>query len=110
MKLNFATACAIATLAMTGSAFAEGVTATLANPVATPVKFIAAHAVFHCEGTTCVAPGAPDDAGDISSCRDLAKHVGRVATYKAYRPLNDKAMDKCNAGIDEPKLIGTASR
>jgi hypothetical protein len=63
MKTFLSTACALATLAIAGSAFAEGtVTVTLESPVPGHVKLIAAHAVFNCEAATCVAVIAPDDA------------------------------------------------
>jgi hypothetical protein len=111
MKLNLATACAVLALGMAGSAFADGtVTATLESPVNGRAKLIAAHAVFNCEGTTCVADIAPDDANDAYACKDLAKQVGRVVAYKEFRALDDKGLTKCNMGAPGPKTIGTASR
>ena len=104
------TACALFALAMAGSALADGsVKATLESPVNGHTKLIAAHAVFNCEGTTCVANVAPDDANDAYACKDLAKQVGRIASYQEVKPLDDKALAKCNtAAVAKP--IGTASR
>ena len=110
MTLKLATACAVAVLGLAGSALADGtVKATLESPVSAPTKLIAAHAVFNCEGTTCVAGLAPDDASDAYACRDLAKHVGRVTAYAEYRALDDKALAKCNAGI-APAKTATAAK
>jgi hypothetical protein len=110
MKTILTTACALFTLAMAGSALAEGsVKATLESPVAGHAKLIAAHAVFTCEGTTCVANAAPDDANDAYACKDLAKQVGRIAAYQEFKPLDDKALAKCNTAA-AAKPIGTASR
>jgi hypothetical protein len=111
MKLNLATACAVMALGFAGSAFADGtVTATLENPVNGHAKFIAAHAVFNCEGTTCIAAVAPDDANDAYACKDVAKQVGRISAYKEFRALDDKGLAKCNTAAAAPKVIGTASR
>ncbi len=111
MKLTLATACAVFTLALTGSAFAEGsVTATLESPVSGHLKFIAAHAVFNCEGATCVAQIAPDDASDVYACKDVAKQVGRIASYVEFKPLDGKALAKCNTVAATPKASTTASR
>lgn len=111
MKLNLATVCAVMALGMAGSAFADGmVTATLENSVSGHLKFIAAHAVFNCEGSTCIAAIAPDDASDASACKDVAKQVGRITAYKQFRALDEKGLAKCNLAAAAPKPIGTASR
>ncbi len=111
MKLHLAAACAVFSLGLAGSALADGVvTVALESPVAGHAKFIAAHAVFNCEGTTCVAALAPDDANDVFACKDVAKQVGRVTSYKEFKPLDDKAISKCNMAAAAPKTIGTASR
>jgi hypothetical protein len=110
MKTILSTACALFALAMAGSALADGsVKATLEAPVAGRAKLIAAHAVWNCEGTTCVAATAPDDANDAYACKDLAKQVGRIVSYQEFKALDDKALAKCNtAAVAKP--IGTASR
>ncbi len=111
MKLNLAAACAVISFGMAGAALADGtVTATLENPVNGHAKFIAAHAVFNCEGTTCIAAVAPDDASDAFACKDVAKQVGRITAYKEFRALDEKALAKCNTAAAAPKPIGTASR
>jgi hypothetical protein len=111
MKLSLATACAVFAFGLAGSALADGtVTATLESPVNGRAKLIAAHAVFNCEGTTCIAEIAPDDANDAYACRDLAKQVGRIAAYKEFKPLDEKGLGKCNLAAPGPKPIGTASR
>jgi hypothetical protein len=111
MKLHLAAACAAFTLGLAGSALADGtVTVSLESPVSGHTKFIAAHAVFDCEGTTCVAALAPDDASDVYACKDVAKKVGRVVSYKEFKALDDKSISKCNLAAAAPKTIGTASR
>jgi hypothetical protein len=111
MKYQFATACAALSLAFAGSAFADGqVTATLASPQAAPSKIIAAHSVWNCAAATCVATVAPDDAATLDGCKDLAKKVGPVSAYGAYKPLDEKALAKCNVAAKAPAAAGTASR
>jgi hypothetical protein len=111
MKLHLAAACAALTLGLAGSAFADGtVTVALESPVSGHMKFIAAHAVFNCEGTSCVASLAPDDANDVYACKDVAKQVGKVVSYKEFKSLDDKAISKCNMAAATPKAVGTASR
>jgi hypothetical protein len=110
MKLTLATACAVFSLGMAGAAFADGpVTATLEQPT-TPAKYIAGHAVFRCEGATCVAESAPDAAGELDSCKQLTKQVGRVTAYGQFKPLDEKALAKCNAVAAAPKAATTAAR
>ena len=110
MKKTLSMACALFALAMAGSALADGsVKATLESPVTGHAKLIAAHAVFNCEGVTCVAAIAPEDADDAFACKDLAKHVGRIVSYQEFKPLDDKGLAKCNAAAT-PRPIGTASR
>jgi hypothetical protein len=110
MKHSLAAACAVFSLGMAGAAFADGpVTATLEQPGA-PAKLIAAHAVFRCDGSACVASTAPDDAGSLDGCKSLAKQVGRLSAYGQFKPLDDKALAKCNAVAATPKAATTASR
>ena len=110
MKLAIATA--IAALSLAGAAMAESqvsLTAKLASPGA-PAKFIAAHTVWNCAGDTCVAQNAPDASFGPSSCRDLAKVVGQLASYSSdTQALDSKGLEKCN-GAASAKAIGTASR
>lgn len=109
MKRFLPTACALITLAMAGSAFADGtVTATLANPVPAKTELIAAHAVFKCHDTTCVAAAAPDGADDAWACQDLARQVGQVISYAEFKPLDGKALTKCNKVARTPRVT-TAS-
>lgn len=110
MKHSLAAACAVFSLGMAGAAFADGpVNVTLEQPTA-PAKLIAAHAVFRCEGTSCVASTAPDAAGDLDGCKSLAKQVGRVSAYSQFKPLDEKALAKCNAVAAAPKAATTAAR
>jgi hypothetical protein len=110
MNKTLSTACALFALAMAGSAFADGsVKATLESPVSGKTKLIAAHAVWNCEGVTCTAALAPDDANDAFACKDLARQVGRIASYQQFKALDEKGLAKCNTAA-ATKTIGTASR
>jgi hypothetical protein len=109
MKLAIATA--IAALTLAGSAFADTtLTATLASPGGS-AKFIAAHAVWNCAGSTCVASIAPDDSLGVAGCKELAKHIGHVSSYAGdAKSLDSKSLEKCNTSAASPAAIGTASR
>jgi hypothetical protein len=99
MKLRLATACALASFALAGSAFADArVSATLEAPAPAKVKVIAAHALFVCKDATCVAAIAPDDAAAVAGCKDLAKKVGRLSAYGSEsRSLTAEQLATCNA-------------
>ncbi|MBV8594503.1 MAG: hypothetical protein JOZ27_09410 [Caulobacteraceae bacterium] len=109
MKIHLAAACAAITLGLAGAAFADGrVTATLESPAA-PAKLIAAHAVFNCAGTSCISGPAPDTAGTLDGCRELAHKVGRLTAYGEFKPLDEKALAKCNtAAVSAP--VGVAAQ
>ena len=66
--------------------------------------------MFNCEGTTCIAAAAPEDASDAYACKDLAKQVGRITSYKEFKPLDEKGLAKCNTAAAAPKPSSTASR
>ena len=110
--MKLAIAAAFAALSMAGSALADTrLTATLDTPTAAPAKFIAAHAVWNCAGTTCVASVAPDDSAGIDGCQDLAHRIGHVAAYAGEsKSLDAKGLEKCNKSAASPAAIGTASR
>ena len=111
MKLILATACAVFSLCLAGAATADGrVTATLQAPGPAHAQLIAAHAVWNCDGATCVAGLAPDDAAGVSACKDLARKVGPLTAYAGERKsLDAGALAKCNTAA-APATIGTASR
>jgi hypothetical protein len=111
MKHSLATACAVFAVAFAGAALADGqVTATLEQPTSSSMKLVAGHAVFRCEGSTCIAATAPDAAGSLDSCKSLAKVVGRISSYGQFKPLDEKKMAECNAVAAAPKAANTASR
>ena len=111
MKLQIATACAVFSLSLAGSAFADGrVTATLETPQAAQAKFIASHALWNCEASTCVGDLEPGATADLFGCRALAKKVGRLASFGDAKPLDDKTLAKCNTAAVGPAPVGTASR
>jgi hypothetical protein len=106
MRIDLTALVGVAALASGGQALADGpVVATLATPFSSPVKLIAAHAVFECAETTCRAALAPDDAQDVSACQTLAKQVGRLLSYTAYRPLGDNALEACNTAAPKTEAV-----
>jgi len=111
MNILIATACAALTLAMAGSAFADGrVTATLDTPQAAHAKIIAGSALWDCDGATCVANGQPEDTAGLGACRDLARKVGRISAYAGDRkPLDDGALTKCNKSAAATAPVTTAA-
>jgi len=112
MKLALATACAVFSLSLAGAATADSrIIATLQAPGAGHAQLIAAHAVWNCDGATCVAGLAPDGAASVIACKDLARHVGRLTAYAAdSKTLDAGALAKCNTAAAAPANIGTASR
>jgi hypothetical protein len=107
MKLAIATC--LAALSLASTALAEvTVTATLDKAQPARVKFIAADAVWDCQGATCVAQVAPDTAQGVSGCKDLAKNVGQISAYSTEtRTLDAKGLERCNASLAP---TATASR
>ena len=68
--MKFAIAAACAALSFAGAAFADTtITATLNSPQTGHSKILAAHAVWNCEGSTCVASVAPDETAGESGTR-----------------------------------------
>jgi hypothetical protein len=111
MKLAFAAACLVATLSIATGALADGqTTATLQQPIAKKVQFIANGAIWDCADTTCVAANTPDQTFGIGECHAVAKHTGvAVAEFKTTsKALQSASLDQCNAGL-APKTT-TASR
>jgi len=110
MKIAIAAACAA--LSFAGAAFADTtITATLNSPQTGHSKILAAHAVWNCEGSTCVASVAPDETAGVSGCKDLAKSLGPISGYVSdEKALDSAALEKCNKSAAAPATIGTASR
>lgn len=101
MKLQtLAAACAaLVTVSFAGAALADDpITAKLAQPVAAKTKIIAGGAVFMCEGDTCFAGAPSSRTFATTTCKDLAKTVGAVASFGGSRKqLDDAKLTQCNA-------------
>jgi hypothetical protein len=110
--MKFAIAAACAALSFAGAAFADTtVTATLNSPQTGHSKILAAHAIWNCEGSTCVASVAPDETAGVSGCKDLAKSLGPISGYVSdEKTLDSASLEKCNKSAAAPATIGTASR
>jgi len=111
MKLALATTCLVVSLSLAGHVFAEGrATAVLEKPVVGKTEVVAAHSVWKCEQTSCVAtetPGVPLGAGD---CRELARHVGPISDFRDEgHTLQTVELQRCDAGFASPDVT-TAQR
>ena len=106
MKLHtLAAACAaFTTLSIAGSALAQlevPVIAKLQAPVASSAKFISGGSVFICTGDTCVAAVSQSATFTAATCRDVAKHVGPVASFTTSgHEFDSTRLGACNQGID----------
>jgi hypothetical protein len=113
MKHALSTACAVFALSFAGAALADSqISATLETPQAAHLKLIAASAVWNCQGDTCFAAVAPDDAVGVSGCKELARQVGRLSAYTFdAKSLDEKGLAKCNtaAKASVPAAMATAS-
>ena len=111
MKHALAAACAALSFSFAGAAFADSqINATLAAPQSTPLKLIAASAVWNCLGDTCSAGVAPDDAVGVSGCKELAKQVGRLTAYTFdHKSLDDKSLARCNTAAKASATMTSAS-
>ena len=98
MKLRtFAAACAaLVSVSFAGAALADDpITAKLQNPVA--AKTIAGGAVFMCEGDVCLAAAPSSRTYATSTCKELAKSVGAVASFGgARKQLEAEKIEQCN--------------
>jgi hypothetical protein len=113
MKLRIAAACAVVSLAafaLASSALAEGrLTATLQQPKPAKVKLIAAHTVWVCQDTTCVAGDSLADGYSVDACQDLVKQVGPVSAYdNEGRQLPAPKLAKCNTVAKAPATIAAS--
>jgi hypothetical protein len=111
MKHALAAACAAFSFSFAGAAFADSqIDATLQSPQSSPLKLIAASAVWNCQGDTCSAGMAPDDAVGVSGCKELAKQVGRLTAYTFdHRSLDEKSLAKCNTAAKASVAMDSAA-
>ena len=92
----------LATVLLAGAAHAEGkVIAKLESPLAKPMEFIAATAVWNCSGSLCASGEASGQVMDWDQCQDVARKVGRILSYTAdeAHPMDAKHLAKCNAAV-----------
>jgi len=78
------------------AAFADSISATLVTPVTKPVQFVAGSSSWDCQGSTCVATMASEQALQGAGCREFTRQVGAVAVYGAF---DTKRLAKCNTGL-----------
>jgi hypothetical protein len=99
-----------------GAALADGLAqATLQSPIAKPTQFVAAGAVWTCQGSTCVAP--VDKYGDsytevftVFGCEDLVRLVGPIATYnRDGKTFTSGQLDSCNKIAPKTGGVQTAA-
>jgi hypothetical protein len=112
MKLQtLAAACAaVFSLSATAAMAGEAVTATLSQPVAQPVKFIAGGAVFKCEGDACVANAPTSRTYGVDTCKAVAAKVGAVAAFAGRRTLDETRLAQCNTAAAQPAATTVAKQ
>ncbi len=100
MKLRtLAAACAaLISVSFAGAALADDpITAKLQAPLAAKTKVIAGGAVFLCEGDTCLAAAPSSRTYATSTCKELAKELGAVASFGgARKQLDETKLGACN--------------
>lgn len=101
MKLQHfaAAAAALVTVSVAGGALAaDAITVKLQQPVAEKAKLIVGGAVFNCEGDSCVAAAPSSRTFATSTCKDLAKKFGAVASFgDGRKQLEGDKLSTCNA-------------
>ena len=107
MKHALSTACAVFAVSFAGAALADSqISATLETPQAAHLKLIAASAVWNCQGDTCFAAVAPDDAVGVSGCKELARQVGRLSAYTFDAKSLDQLIAHSILGIADKRMYG----
>jgi hypothetical protein len=101
MRLVFVAGCALAGMSLATSAFADSQTvATLQQPVAKRIQFVANQAIWDCEGSSCVAANARDMYFGASECHEVARRAGTVSEFKNdIKALQQPDLERCNAGV-----------
>lgn len=78
--------------------------ATLASPTDETGPIAVKDAVWRCVAATCSGASGDGKFGDISACRDLAKKIGRVATFSSARgELSPDQLIRCNQRAKAPR-------
>lgn len=73
------------------------VRATLAAPLAAPLRVTSSAATWTCTGATCTGPASNARLGDARACRELVKAAGAASTYTGARgEMNAEDLAKCN--------------
>lgn len=73
------------------------VRATLAAPLAAPLRVSSSAATWTCTGATCTGPASNARLGDARACRELVKAAGAAASYTGARgEMSADDLAKCN--------------
>lgn len=73
------------------------VRATLAAPLAAPLRVTSSAATWSCTGATCTGPASNARLGDARACRELVKAAGAAATYTGTRgEMSADDLARCN--------------
>jgi hypothetical protein len=101
MKLRLAAVCVASCFAMAAPAFAfTPITATLASPATAATQPIAGGVTWSCSASACVANEAERVNMAVSTCKQLARHVGRIAAFSAgSRSLTADELTQCNSVV-----------
>jgi len=101
MKLRLAAVCAASCFAIAAPAFAMApITATLAAPAGSTCQPIAGGLTWHCAQSACVSDDAEVANMAVSTCKQLARHVGRITAFTAgARSLTADQLSECNSVV-----------
>ena len=99
MKIRTMAVCAALFVSSAGSALADtNYLVKLEAPVPSAMKFMAAHAMWSCVASTCGSGGAPEESFSVPSCKELAKKVGKIASFGDDRhKMSADELEKCNS-------------
>jgi cytochrome c556 len=104
MKINFTALAAVALLSVFASEAmaADAVTAKLQAPVEGRKKPVAGDAVFVCEADSCTASSPSGATASVSSCRQLVRSVGAVASFGTDdKPFDADKLGRCNSAASK---------
>jgi hypothetical protein len=88
--------------ALAGPAFAGEWSASPAE-ASTKIGVIAGGTEWDCGVSGCHTTSGTTGADALTACRDLARAVGPLTTFKAEQSFSKVRMDHCNGAVSRPK-------
>ena len=98
MKFRIAAACAALSLIASPAFAYVPITATLATPATSASEPIIDGLIWRCAAETCQARQADRFHFGVSTCKALARRVGRISAFTAgSRSLSAEELEQCNS-------------